>query len=388
MRTVVLIERVACECRLAPRDADFLLACHRAHVRLTPTGPRGRYRLVAVGYVGTIVAPGCRLVVRPKLPLRNLFHMLAPDAVVEVSADRAAPQTGAEALDFLALRLATLLEERAAAGLHRAYVECADAGTYLQGRLDVAAQLRDTTARARVHRRYDELTSDVPCNQMPRAVAGLLLRSPLLGGAARAALRQALAPFAAISEVALDETVLAAAGPNRLTEAYRPLLTLCRLLASSLTPGGGAGATDCPAFLLPMERVFESYVTRGIIAACAARGLDAAAQQTFAASPTGVTMRPDVIVARRGTPMLVLDAKWKRAATAEDLYQVIAYAAALGVRRALLVSPGRRDRVTVYPLSRAALVVETHALRVVGPPSACARSLRRLGRNACVRDDR
>lgn len=382
-RTIVLTERVPVECPLKQRDVDVLRAGHRAHVRLAPADRRGSYRLVNTGHVGTIVAPGCRLVLRPKLPLRNLFHLLDPAANVEVFADRAAPQTGTEALDFLANRLAFLLEERSAAGLHRAYVECADAGPYLQGRLDVAAQLRDGAVRQRVHRRYDDLTDNVPCNQIPRTVAELLLRSPLLGSAARSALRRALAPFALVSDVTLGETAFAAAERDRLTEAYRPLLGLCRLLASSLAPGGAAGATDCPAFLLDMERVFEDYVTRGVVAACGARGLDVAAQQTFAASSAGLPMRPDVVVTRRGEPTLVLDVKWKRAAAADDLYQVIAYATALGVRRTLLVYPGRRDHAATYLLARAPLSVEVQTLRVVGAPAACARSLRRLGRAVC-----
>ena len=40
--------------------------------------------------------------------------------------------------------------------------------------------------------RPDEFTADLPCNQIPKALAGRLAASPLLGDAARALLRQAV----------------------------------------------------------------------------------------------------------------------------------------------------------------------------------------------------
>src|SRR5207245_2240159 len=107
--------------------------------------------------------------------------------------------------DFLAARLAQLLTQRAAAGLHRAYAERATHGPFLQGRLDVSAQLRDPHGRKdRVHCRHEEFTADVPCNQVPRATAERVLHSPLLGEAVRADLQRSLAPYAEVSSVPLD----------------------------------------------------------------------------------------------------------------------------------------------------------------------------------------
>ena len=124
-----------------------LLAGHRTHLRLAPTGRRGRYRLTPTGHVGTIVGPDCRLVIRPKIPVKNLFHLLDPTGPLPVAEDRAATVTGTEALDFLAGRLARLLAERVVAGLHRAYSERCEAGPFLHGRLDLAAHLRERNGR-------------------------------------------------------------------------------------------------------------------------------------------------------------------------------------------------------------------------------------------------
>jgi hypothetical protein len=78
-----------------------------------------------------------------------------------------------------------------------------------------------------------------------------------------------------------------------------------------------------------------------------------------------------------------VEAKWTRldgAPPADDVHQMLAYCCGLGLRRAVLVYPGRRDRLWTYELRAAPLRVEVRTLRVTGGPEACRRSLRRLAR--------
>ncbi len=388
---MILRERRPRECRLTRADVDLLLADHRPHVEVVPTHQRSRYRLTPTGHVGTIVLPTRRLVIRPKIPLVNLFHLLDPASPPLAIDDRAEATIGTEALDFLAGRLASLLAERAAVGLHRGYAERAERAAFLQGRLDVAAQVRDGgTRKDALHCRFEEFTADVPCNRVPKAVAELVLRSPLAGERARSLVRQALGGFDAVQAAALGPDSFAEAEPGRLTEAYRPLLDLCRLLADGLAPGGREGATVCPAFLLDMERVFEGYVTRGIVDSFAGRsGFRVEVQPRYVANrpvagQPDIHLRPDVLITRDGRPEVVVDAKWKNLADSplvtDDVYQVLAYCTALGVGRGVLVYAGRRDRAWDYELTGTPIRLAVRTLRVVGERGACARSRRRLGR--------
>jgi 5-methylcytosine-specific restriction enzyme subunit McrC len=386
--TFRLTERVAADCPLSPDDVDFLLSAHRAHLRLVPTRQRDVYRLTPTGHVGTIAAPGCRLLIRPKIPLRSLFDLLDPTGPAPAAEDRTTAAPGTELTDFLAAHLARLLSERAARGLHRAYVERSVHGPFVQGRLDVPAQLRDAHGRKdRVHCRREDFTADVPCNQVPRATAELLLRWPLLGEGARTLLRCSLAPFAEISPVPLGPESFASAAADRLAEAYRPLLDLCRLLAESLRPGEAAGASACPAFLLDMERVFENYLTAHCVTAWGAAAVSV--QQLFrpqrpVAGQPDLSLRPDLLLHRDGRPALVVDAKWKRlsqgALITSDVYQVLAYCTALGVGRAALVYPGRRNRRWEYRFEHSPVRLEVHTLRVLGSRAACRAAARRLAR--------
>ena len=93
-------------------------------------------------------------------------------------------------------------------------------------------------------------------------------------------------------------------------------------------------------------------------------------------SRPALEMRPDVTVYRDGRPTLVVDAKWKRPAGAPspaDLYQMLAYCTALGVGRAVLVYPGRRDGV-----KRSRYIRRRSALRC----GRCAWSVRRRDADA------
>jgi 5-methylcytosine-specific restriction enzyme subunit McrC len=393
LRTVVLTERRPALCRLARQDVDFLLGMHHAHVELGASERRGYYRLSSRGHVGTIICPTCRLLIRPKIPVENLFYLLDPAGPVPHLSDQTSPLPAAEGLDFLAARLAHLLNERAAAGLHRAYQERADQGPFLQGQLDLPTQLRGRNGRKdQLHCRVDEFTADISCNQIPKATAEVALRSPLLADRVRGMLRRALEAFAAVTSISLDREHFPEVTMDRLTEAYQPLLDLCRILVESLGPGRQSGSTACPAFLLDMEKVFERYVTSGIARAYAASSDVAVSVQPLIvanqpdAGLPNIQLRPDFTVAAGGRRLLVGDAKWKSLVGSPlitaDLYQVISYCTALGTERGLLVYPGNRDRVWNYSLVHAPVTVAIHTLRVRGKRESCARSLRCLARDA------
>jgi 5-methylcytosine-specific restriction enzyme subunit McrC len=392
VRTLTLTERHCTECRLSGEDVDFLLAAHGTHLRIVPTRRRSLFRVTPTRFVGAIAAPGCRLVIRPKVPLRALFHLLDPHTDLDIDTEPFAGAPGIELLRFLARRLVSLLSERVAAGLHRSYAERAGEGPYLQGRLDVAAQLREGTARRdTLHYRRDDFTTDVPCNQVPRATLELLLRSGLIDEPLGTVLRQSLRTLDGISATVLTPEVFTRAAADRTVADYRPLLDLCRLLAEGLQPSAGMSPAPGPTFLLDLERVFERYVTRGVVEAFAGDGRFRVAEQVWyaasepVAGQTNLLLCPDVTIWEGEQVPCVVDAKWKQlppeGRLTGDLYQVLAYCAGLGTRRALLVYPGRRDNCRAYLMPRTSVRVEVRTLRVTADAESCRRSLRRLGRH-------
>jgi 5-methylcytosine-specific restriction enzyme subunit McrC len=388
-----LIERRSRLCRLAPVEVEYLLAQHRGHIDLVPTTRRHVWQVTPAGVAGVLTTPRRRIVIAPKLPLQNLLFLADPEVIQPAGPDAITPSDGAALVDFLAGQLAARMRQRAAAGLHRAYRQARTQGPYLMGALDLAAQLRQGAARKDLLvSRHDDFTAELPHNQVPRRLAGLLLAGNLTGPAVRPALEQALAGFAEISDGPLSGELLAGLDAPGVPGEYRPLVEVCRLLAWSLAPGPLAGSTPAPALLVSLERLFERHLTAGVVDAFAGRQGFAVRVQAehVIPGPPAVTIRPDAVVDRDGEPALVIDAKWKRLPAEglihEDLYQVLAYCTIVGARRAVLVYPGRRRRwdQTFEP---AGVRVQVRTLNVAGPLAECLQARRRLGR-ALARLDR
>ena len=357
---------------------------------MLPTAQRHVYRVTPAGVAGVVVTPRRRIVVSSKVPLRNLF-LLDPLLDVPGESDAVQPANGNEVIDFLAAQLALRMSERAAAGLHRTYRETATQGSYLIGKLDVPAQLRQPPGRKdQIHSRQDQFTHDAPCNQVPRSVAANLISSGLLAPAVRERLAGALTSFGEVSETPLTADVLASLQRERLPAEYRAMIDLCLLLIDSLTPTPAGGTTPAPAFLLPLERLFERYLTRAVQEAFAGEtACRVNVQEPYlvgnpAAGQPDVRIRPDVVIDREDKAVLVIDAKWKRlpatAVVTEDLYQMLAYCGVLGASVAVLVYPGRRRRVWEYAFPHAGARVQVRTLDVAGTPTQCMQARRGLGR--------
>ena len=389
-RTLLLTEREPRIVRLSSADVAFLLEHHRGHVEVLPTGRRHLYRLMALGCAGVLVAPTSRFVIRPKIPLANVFAMLDPLAAVSPQDDSVSLRKGTEILEFLAGQLVRLMAERIAVGLHRTYRERCERGSLLHGQLDLPAQLREAPGRKdQLHSRYDELTADGACHRVVKAMAEALLVSPLLGAEVCAALHRALAGYADASSVPLSARLWDAAVAERMPEEYRPLLDLCRLLTDSLMPADAAGPMPAPSFLLDLERVFERYIARGIVAAFAhSRKYTVGVQTTHTVNRIDsglpdVTVCPDVTIDREGRTVVVVDTKWKRwrgSAERGDLYQMLAYGTTLGTERVALVYPGKRWDACEYRFTHTPLRLTVYVLPVGGTRAVCLRSVRRLAR--------
>lgn len=90
--TLVLPEHGEGEVELKPEQERRLrrLACDR--LTILPADPPNRWRVKASSYVGTVVTPDVRVLVVPKVPTANLFHLL--------EASGRALDVGAEVFDY------------------------------------------------------------------------------------------------------------------------------------------------------------------------------------------------------------------------------------------------------------------------------------------------
>jgi 5-methylcytosine-specific restriction enzyme subunit McrC len=364
-RTLSLSERGRRLVRLDPLDVAFLRTLPRRWLRLERVGSRGRYLLTVGGIAGTLDAPTCRLTIAPKVPLSTLWLLLDAETPPATTPTPTGPDVADAILDTLAGGFLFHLARLVTRGLHRGYREEPLAAPLLQGRLDLPTQLRHGPGRPEVlHQVHDAFTADIPCNQLQRSALDALLALPRLSLADRTEAERLSRSLADVSPLPPGAWM----APHATPPDYAPALDAARLLLAGLAPAPGIG--HGVVFVVEMERLFERWLLRALEGA-APPGVvvePQARRVLRGAEGPSLVVQPDALVFHDGTPVRVIDAKWKRPprsrAHRSDLYQVLAYAETLAVPEAILVYPGRRTRRVDYPLTRRGTQVRVWTLRL------------------------
>ena len=193
--------------------------------------------------------------------------------------------------------------------------------------------------------RYDEFTDDVLMNRLVKAAAARLSRMHIRAPQSRTDLGWIDARLDNVALVEFSPNAVPHVSFNRLTEHYRDVVALARLILRHSTIETERGATRAAGYLMDMNRVFQDFVT---LALREALGLS---DRTFRSDNRigGVTLdeggsvklKPDISWWDGQRCTFVGDAKYKRVQDVRvpnaDLYQLLAYATALDLPGGLLV---------------------------------------------------
>jgi 5-methylcytosine-specific restriction enzyme subunit McrC len=332
--------------QLSPEDAEFISYELSPKVTIRRELHEDKYILNPNQFVGIVTLPsGQRLESYPKVPVRNLFYMLAMafDLPSPFRAEPAPFERLEEILEFVASFFAELVEERLNHGLYRSYVEEEGNLAAVRGRISFADDVRHNyVLRHRTYCRYANFTWDIPENQIVRQVAHLLS-----GWGFRPQLRVRLGridgALADLTPTTLPATAINQFQYHRLNDDYRQVHQLCRLFLEGASLSEDIGPFDFRTFLLDMNRLFEAFVTQ-VLRDRLRGGIAVSSQdRVYLGHDKKVLMRPDILLRKGGTVTLVADCKYKRLEPDEfrnhDLYQLFAYCTAAQVQRGLLVYP-------------------------------------------------
>ena len=100
------------------------------------------------------------------------------------------------------------------------------------------------------------------------------------------------------------------------------------------------GALRAPSFLVDMNLAYQEFLTRLIGEQAASRGLRLVqARSLYLDEGHEVHIKPDIMLGDGQTIRVAIDAKYKRVDPESDVYQALAYAKALNLRRIALVYP-------------------------------------------------
>jgi 5-methylcytosine-specific restriction enzyme subunit McrC len=328
-------------------------------------------RLRAQQVVGLIAAQGCSVEILPKIEglgtgedeasrtnIRGrLIHMLAAAYDIDLATGEAA-SLGSQKHTILEILIGLFcdrLNDALREGMPRRYVAQEDDLAVLRGRLDVQRQFTTLAfSPQKMACRFEDLTADIPLNQVFKAAIGRLARVSS-SAANQRRLRELELIYADISPVPVKALRWDAIILDRTNHRWRALRDLARLLLQGDYQTTSHGHAAGFSLLFPMNDLFEIYVARMLAKALKGTDLSVRAQDRrhyCLVDPGGsrrFQVRPDIVVHRGSETVMVIDTKWKRISdriedpkqgvAQADVYQMMAYSRLYDCSRVMLLYP-------------------------------------------------
>lgn len=343
----------------------------------------GRWSLRAGSKVGAVAVgvPGVdepvTVRITPKTPITRLFYLLGysldpkgawRDGEVEVAEHR-------DLLPALAHTVERQVDRALRQGLLQGYRVTEASALVVRGRIREAEQIRRRFgATLPVEVTYDEYTADIAENRLLRAAVDRLLRLP---GVPRDVRRRLLHQRGRLAEVTVvvRGQPLPEWRPTRLNSRYHTVLRLAHVVLENASVEHTHGGLHINGFMFDMNKLFEDFVTIALREALRGSGRTSRLQDTHHLDEAAaVRMRPDfVLYGADGAPAAVVDAKYKtekRGGFPEtDLYQMLAYCTALGLREGHLVYAKGNESHAVHRVRHAGIHIHQHALDLDQQPA-------------------
>ncbi len=370
------------------------------YLSVEPGGHSGHWRVSAHNYVGSINVEGLQVLVRPKIPLRNLFLLLEVGLKERDWHDEAVRfETTGDLLPALVSFFARTTETTLARGLYHSYREQRDRLVALRGRIDIARQLAQPGVVIPTACRFTEFTADLIENSYLKAAVSRSLRVAGVQPIDRRRLMQHLVTLEDVGDLRHHHSDHDRVVFSRLNEHYRPALRLARLVLANLTLQDIVGEMQASSFMLDMNELFERFVTDRLQQILRGR-LDVKGQHRDRLDEERtVAIRPDLVFRTAGSPRFVADIKYKltgedASGRHPDYYQLLAYTTALDLPEGALIycldsntdkpEAGARPAGTGDPAVRsvrvrhAGKVLHTYALDLSGTTEDVAMNLGQL----------
>ena len=313
------------------------------YLSVEPGDHSGHWQVSAHNYVGSINVAGLQVLVRPKIPLRNLFLLLEVGLRERDWHDEAVRfETTGDLLPALVSFFARTTETTLARGLYHSYREQRDRLVALRGRVDIARQLAQPGIVIPTACRFTEFTADLIENSYLKAAVARSLRVAGVQPIDRRRLMQHLVTLEDVGDVRHHHTDHDRVAYTRLNEHYKPALRLARLVLANLTLQDAVGETQASSFMLDMNELFERFVTERLRRELRGR-MEVKGQHRDKLDEDGtVAIKPDLLFRSGGSARLVADIKYKLIDEAADgrhpdYYQLLAYTTALDLPEGVLI---------------------------------------------------
>ena len=309
-------------------------------------GLEGEYMLTPQSVIGAVEIGDLSIRIEPKIGIRQVLSLACyavGNGVVRFQPEDFGFQEEDALPDALALALAFQARRALARGLLHGYRTEEEALHTVRGRIRFDDQLRRRYGiPLPVEVRYDEFTADVLANQLVKAAAYRLGRARLRSPQARRGLGWLASMLEEVSLVEFSPKDVPAVRYDRLNKHYRGVVELSRLILRHGAFESKRGEVRASGFLMDMNVVFQEFVTQALRDELRVPPTAFGEKSIDSLDYGGrIHLRPDLTWWEGGHWVFVGDAKYKRIADHRipnaDLYQLLAYATALGLPGGLLI---------------------------------------------------
>ena len=359
---------------ISRKHADSLISAARALRMGGEDGEdilvNGHKRLRAKQVVGILASPTITLEILPKIDgldtgdtRRCLIHMLARVFDLNVASGTMV-DLGWQRHDLLEILIRLFCDrlfEAIHCGVSRRYVGHEDDLAALRGRLDVKRQFTVLVPTPqKIACIYEDLSVDIPLNQIMKAAVTRLLRISRAFENKRRLIELGFifADVSAVPVAALpwDRVVL-----DRTNSAWAVLLNMAKLLLGERFQTTSSGEVRGYSLMFEMNKLFEEYIGRTLKRVLAGKSVDVRLQGPRDHALIGIgddsiprfATRPDIVVSRNHEALLIVDTKWKRlkgvidnpkrGVGQGDVYQMMAYANVYRCNRLMLLYPHHNE---------------------------------------------
>ena len=237
-------------------------------------------------------------------------------------------------------------------GLKSDYVTLEGNIPYFKGKFLINQHLKHNIIRKdRFYMAYDEFHINRPENRLIKTTL-LKLNKISSNGKNQLLAKRLLAEFEMVNQSTNIDKDFSLVKKDRNAQAYQSLMTWSQLFLKNKSFSTFKGTENVNALLFPMEKIFESYISKqlkNISSNYSGYKMETQKQtQYLFDEPRKFRLKPDIYISMNSNPYKVLDIKWKRLNTdfknnygisQSDMYQMYAYAYKYNVEDIVLIFP-------------------------------------------------
>lgn len=240
-------------------------------------------------------------------------------------------------------------------GLKSDYVTLEGNIPYFKGKFLINQHLKHNIIRKdRFYMAYDEFHINRPENRLIKTTL-LKLNKISSNGKNQLLAKRLLAEFEMVNQSTNIDKDFSLVKKDRNAQAYQSLMTWSQLFLKNKSFSTFKGTENVNALLFPMEKIFESYISKqlkNISSNYSGYKMETQKQtQYLFDEPRKFRLKPDIYISMNFNPYKVLDIKWKRLNTdfknnygisQSDMYQMYAYAYKYNVEDIVLIYPKQK----------------------------------------------